>query len=237
MADSDDETPLNTPRVKRGQSSAVSEAETRPAVKAVKRRPVASSAGLLPESLASLSTIRCVEKNPVVKLLIVGGREHQYEFEGSELTASPASFFLRGWHYALRDGAGTLRFSVKRGLRWLLFNQMRVFDPDGLLIGRFSQRLSGLEVHFDVFDGEGNQRFALRQPAGEYRTFWAQSGGVDMGRIERDFVKWDGTLKQALAVRDAFKIELNPSLEELDRVLIIAASLLIDRLYFTDGKQ
>lgn len=212
------------------RSSSVSEAATRK-VKAVKRRPPVVQARWLSAEVQGSSVYRFIER--------LGLRASPYDVTlgGEEvvLRALPRTTLLAGWHYDFVDLHEQPLFSVRRGLHKLIFHELTVLDADGSPLARFRQKPSVLSVHFEVSDAAGEPRFDLRQPANTTTRFTLERGGVPAAQLARDYRKWDGSLKQAITVRDAFKaMELNAALDELDRVVVLAAALFMDRLYFTD---
>lgn len=158
-----------------------------------------------------------------------------YHFEPGGLVATaPWALIFKGWHYEFVDATGALRFSMRRGWR-LLSHRLRVFGDDGRLLARLEQRPSLMALHFDVFDAEGNLRLELTQPANIFTRFHALKDGREVAQIEREYRTWRDAWKHKLSVRDAFNIvSIDPSLDELDRLSLIAAALFFDRLYFTD---
>lgn len=224
MHDDDETRPVRAVRKR------IEEQETklRPAV--VRR----NSPRLLPTEIAGTTVVRSVERS---KLLRTDLSTDTYHFENGALVASaPWRLLFHRWRFDFHDADGKLRFWFERGLRRLLFNQLEVFDANDVLLGRFEQQLSGLEVHFEVFDADGKPRFSLKQPAGTYASYFATFDGAELGRIGPERVEWDGSAKQALTTEDALRIEFNNEADELDRVLLIAGAVFMDRIYST-GKN
>lgn len=207
--------------------------ETRP-VRAVQRRKPRPA--MLHDETATSSSITCIENMTWSALFGVGSDSYHFEPGGLVATA-PWALFFKGWHYEFHDPSGALRFSMRRGLR-LLFHRLRIFGDDGRLIAKLEQRPSMMALHFDVFDDEGNLRLELTQPANTFTRFHVLKDGREVAQIEREYRKWKDAWKHRLSVRDAFNIVgIDPSLDEFDRLLIIAASLFFDRLYFTDERE
>lgn len=206
------------------------ETKLRPAV--ARRRQVTPQ--LLPYALSSAETIHCVESSRFTKGTFSA---NSYRFEPGGLTAhAPWRLLFHRWRYDFVDDAGKLRFWFERGLKRLVLNQLEVFDGSDTLLGRFEQRLTGMSVHFDVFDADGAPRFALQQPADTYASYFATYEGTELGRISPDGIEWDGSVRQAMTLQDAVRVDLNAQTEELDRVLLIAGAVFMDRVYST-GKQ
>jgi len=198
---------------------------------AVARR---NSQRLLPTEVAATNVVRSVERS---RLLRTDLSTDTYHFENGALVArAPWRLLFHRWRFDFVDADGKLRFWFERKLKRLIFNGLEVFDANNALLGRFEQQLSGLDVHFEVFDAEGEQRFSLKQPAGTYASYFATRDGAELGRIAPDRVEWDGSAKQTLTVEDALKIEFNNAADEVDRVLLIAGAVFMDRIYST-GKN
>ncbi len=226
----DDET--RPVRAVRRASSREAPTQLRPAV----RRRSIEQAHWLPPELQQLSNIDCVEERRLRREFLT--HHNTYFFAGRRLIARPRWRLFRSfWKFDFILPTGETLFSATRGLRWLVLETMTVRDAHGAVLGRFVQRATAMNVHFDVFDAHGEKRMELRQPSDTFTTFWLYASGQEVGRIERRFRTWDGSLKQLLRFEDAFElVALNPALDELDRVLAIAAGLLVDRVFFS-GKD
>lgn len=139
---------------------------------------------------------------------------------------------FRGWRYDFTVD-GQTRFSMRRKTRLLLLDGLEVCDADGALLGAFHQRPTGFAVHFDVVDRAGALRFTVQQPSDVWTHFFAQRGAAALAEFDRAHRVWDGTTTQAVSVQDAFEVRLQEPADELDRVLLVAAGLFLDRLYFS----
>jgi len=80
-----------------------------------------------------------------------------------------------------------------------------------------------------VTDPHGNLQLTLRRPW----TFRIMVGGHEVGKISK---KWSGLLKEAFTDADSFGLEMGPSMSPTLRTLAMAATFLIDFLYFEDSE-
>lgn len=212
-------------RLVKAVNKRVAEAETRP-VKAVRRR----EPSLLPAELVSARRVHFTER----LALNVTGNNYELSVDSGALVLRAESrlHVFRGWRYDFLEG-DTVRFSMSRKTKLLLLDGLKVFDANKQVLGEFHQRPTAFSVHFDVVDGAGEPRFAVQQPADTWTHFTIRRGTAVLAEIERSHRVWDGSMKELLTMQDAFFIEFKAPTDELDRVLIIAAGLFLDRLYFS----
>ncbi len=220
--------------------------ETRP-VRAVRKRiaeqetklrpAVVRRSTLLPQELLRASTITCIENMTWGSFF--GVNTDSYHFEPGGLVAkAPWRLFFTGWRYEVRDEDGALRFVIERGLQWLIFQKLQVFDGEGRLLARFEDHSGLMAVQFNAVDDEGKLLLTFTQPANTYTRFFAKKHGVQVAEFEREYEKWKNAWRHKLSVRDAFNIVgIDDSLNEVERVLLLAASLFFDRLYFTGDNE
>ncbi|MDP3238093.1 MAG: phospholipid scramblase-related protein [Myxococcales bacterium] len=199
---------------------------TRP-VKAVRRR---EAPRMLPPSLFEARHVRFVER---FSLNFTG---NDYELEDAAgaiaMRAESRLHVFRGWRYDFTVD-GDVRFSMSRKTKLLLLDGLKVFDAQKRVLGEFQQRPTAFSVHFDVVDGEGQPRFVVQQPSEVWTHFSVRRGTTTLAEIERSHRRWDGSARELVTVEDAFTVEFTATVDELERVLIIAAALFLDRLYFS----
>jgi uncharacterized protein YxjI len=205
----------------------VAEEATRP-VKAVRRL---ARTGLLPASLLESKRVRFIEW---ASINFTGNDYEVHDDDGAvALRAESRLHVFRGWRYDFTED-GSVRFSMSRKTKLLLLDGLKVFDANKRVLAEFQQRVTAFAVHFDVIDEQGTARFVIEQPADAWTRFAVRRGSTQLAAIERDHRVWDGSLKH-LTMRDAFSIWFQAPTDELDRVLIIAAALFLDRLYFSQN--
>jgi len=85
---------------------------------------------------------------------------------------------------------------------------------------------------------DGPSRFTLDQPAGKYTVYGIRDGACCVARISKDKPPPMKGLRDVLKFEDAFRVDLeSSSLDERDRVLIIAAAIFMDRVFHTGEKD
>lgn len=226
--------------VRRRAATPIAEQATRK-VQAVKRkRPAPVSLGLLPDEALKARCFRFLETN------LGGGRQsslttNRYEVQLDDRTPvlyTPQRFsLLPGWSFEARDLDGVLRFTLSLGLQKLVMRKLTVFTPEGEELGRLEQRFSMMEVKFDILKPDGSLRFTLYQPAEKYTVYEIRAGDFCVARISKDRAPPVEGLRDLLRFEDAFRVDLeSTALDEVDRVLIIAAAIFMDRVFHT-GKH
>lgn len=214
--------------VQRKPAAAVANVETR-RVKAVKRR----AARLLPAALLEANALWFSE----VSRLNFTGNDYEIGLgpRSPELLAESRLHVFRGWRYDFTE-AGVTRFSMSRKSQLLVFAGLKVFDAEKKVLGEFHQRATGFSVHFDVVDAAGTVRLSVRQPADVWTEFTVWRGDrrlAELFRCDRP----GSSLFEADRVVDAFRLEFHGPTDEVDRALIIAAGIFLDRLYFSRGDR
>ena len=156
--------------------------------------------------------------------------------ESTPLLYTPRQFsMLPGWHFEVRDMSDVLRFTLTLGLQKLVMRKLTVFTPGGEELGRLEQRFSLMEVKFDVLNPDGSLRFTLYQPGERFTEYEIRDGDFCVARISKDRPAPVEGLRDLMKFEDAFRVDLESStLDERDRVLIIAAAIFMDRLFQSD---
>ena len=219
----------NVKAVQRRAKTPVAEQATGP-VKAVRRAP--KPLGLLPEDALKGSSFRFLETNPGWGI----STTDRYEVQLADRTPvlyTPQKFsLLPGWHFEVRDMRDALLFTLSLGLKKLVMRKLTVFTPEAEELGRLEQRFSLLEVKFDILNPDGSLRFTLYQPAAKYTSYDIRDGDFQVARIAKDALP-PRKARRGM-VKDAFRVDFESStLDERDRVLIIAAALFMDRVFHT----
>lgn len=197
--------------------------------------------GLLPPEALKERTFRFLETN-LGWGLQSDLTTDRYEVQLRDRTPvlyTPRQFsVLPGWHFEVRDLSDVLRFTLSLGLQKLVMRKLTVFTPEGEELGRLEQRFSLMEVKFDILNPDGSLRFTLYQPGERYTEYEIRDGDFCMARISKDRLPPAKGLREVMKFEDAFRVDLESStLDERDRVLIIAAAIFMDRLFHTGEKD
>jgi uncharacterized protein YxjI len=134
----------------------------------------------------------------------------------------------RPFEMQLVDPAGGLVLKLQRPWNWF-FSELHVHDAAGNKLGWIDQRWAFLARKFTIH-GPANEELAeLHGPFFRPWTFRIIVGGNEVGVIKK---QWSGFLKEAFTDADTFGLELGPSMNLQLRTLALAATFLIDFLYF-----
>lgn len=235
---SDDGTTRKVKAVRRKAATPVGEQATR-RVKAVKRPPPApASRGLLPVEALKAKCFRFLETKPAWGFQS-DFTTNRYEVQLGDRTPvlyTPRRLsLLPGWRFEVRDLGDVPRFTLSLGLQKLVMRKLTVFTPGGEELGRLEQRFTMMEVKFDLLNPDGSLRFTLYQPAEKYTVYEIRHGDFCVARISKDRAPPMKGLGDLLRFEDAFRVDLESStLDEVDRVLIIAAAIFMDRVFHTE---
>lgn len=130
----------------------------------------------------------------------------------------------------LVDPAGAVVLQLERPWTWF-FSEIHVSDGQGQRLGMVDQRFAFFARRFAVLDPTGRELAALHGPFLRPWTFRVMQGDQEVGRITK---QWSGLLREAFTNADTFGVELGPSMDPRLRSLVLAATFLIDFLYFED---
>ena len=136
----------------------------------------------------------------------------------------------RPFHMSLRDASGASALELDRPWRWL-FSRLEVADGGGRPLGAIQQRFAFLAKKFSILDAGGAEIASLHGPLLRPWTFRVLVQGQEVGTISK---KFGGILREAFTDADTFGLELSPAMEPALRVMALAATFLIDFLYFED---
>lgn len=216
----------------------IADQNTRP-VKAVKRKP--RSLGLLPEEALTSKSYRFLETNLGLGFksdLTTDRYEVQLEDHSAVLFTPQKFSLLPGWYFEVCDMYEVVRFTLSLGLQKLVMRKLTVRTPEGEEIGRLEQRFSMMEVKFDILNPDGSVRFTLFQPAEQFTVYEIRVDEFCVARISKDRPAPMKGVRDVLRFEDAFRVDLeSSSLDEVDRVLIIAAAIFMDRVFHTGEDQ
>jgi uncharacterized protein YxjI len=110
------------------------------------------------------------------------------------------------------------------------FQRLEVHTAEGRFIGALQQRFAVASKRFDVEDATG--RVVLEMRSGLFRpwTFPFLKGGEEQAVIEK---KWSGGFTELLTDKDNFRVRfLSPTLTANERLLVLAAAVFVDLVYF-----
>jgi uncharacterized protein YxjI len=134
----------------------------------------------------------------------------------------------RPFHISLRDASGSSAMELRRPWTWF-FSQLHVFAGDGTPLGRIEQRFAIFSKRFSVFDPAGAEIATLHGPMLRPWTFRVLAREQEVGQITK---QWSGLLKEAFTNADTFGVQFGPAMDPRLRMLALAATFLIDFLYF-----
>jgi uncharacterized protein YxjI len=134
----------------------------------------------------------------------------------------------RPFHIELSDERGQDMMHLHRPWRWL-FSRLDVLDGTGVLLGSIQQRFAVFSKRFSVLDPSGAEIAELHGPMLRPWTFRVLVGGQEVGQITK---QWSGLLREAFTDADTFGVQYGPGMSPQLRALALAATFLIDFLYF-----
>ena len=120
--------------------------------------------------------------------------------------------------------------TLRRPWRWF-FSTLLVHDQSGALLGTIQQRFAFFARRFTVYGSGGEELAELHGPFFRPWTFRIMVGGQEAGKITKE---WSGMLKEAFTDADTFGVQYGPGMDARLRTLAMAATFLIDFLYFED---
>ncbi|MCA9711120.1 MAG: hypothetical protein KDK70_35085 [Myxococcales bacterium] len=161
----------------------------------------------------------------------------QLALYAAELGGGAMDFLTRSFLKARRpftmrltDAAGNVQLTLRRPWTWF-FSELHVSDGAGQRVGMIDQKFALFSRRFVVTDPAGTELAQLHGPFFRPWTFRILVGGQEVGKITK---KWSGLLKEAFSDADNFGVELSDGMSPALRTLALAATFLIDFLYFED---
>ena len=125
---------------------------------------------------------------------------------------------------------GGIAFTLRRPWTWF-FSEIHVHDASGQMVGMIDQRFAFFARKFVVLGPSREELAELHGPFFRPWTFRIVQGGQEVGKIRK---QWSGFLQEAFTDADTFGLELGPAMDPRVRTLALAATFLIDFLYFED---
>jgi uncharacterized protein YxjI len=129
------------------------------------------------------------------------------------------------FHVDVKDSDGNPVLTVKRGFS-LILSKVEVFDENGLLVGKFKQKLFSIGGKFDVLDANENMLCTLK---GKW-TSWDFKFANENEEFAHVSKKWAGLGKELFTTADNYILNIfeNVSSNDPKRILILGAVLSID---------
>jgi len=137
----------------------------------------------------------------------------------------------RPFELCVMNPAGGVVFTFQRRWTWF-FAELHVRDAAGMPLGRITQRFTILRRRFSVYDAAGRELATIEGPLFRPWTFHVTVGGRPAGKISK---RWSGFLREAFSDADTFGVEFGPGMDPPLRTLVLAATFLIDFVYFEDA--
>lgn len=125
---------------------------------------------------------------------------------------------------------GGIAYTLRRPWTWF-FSELHVSDGNGQPIGMIDQRFAFFSRRFVILGPSREVLGEIHGPLFRPWTFRILRGGQEVGKITK---KWSGLLQEAFTDADTFGLELGPAMDPQLRTMALAATFLIDFLYFED---
>ncbi len=152
--------------------------------------------------------------------------------DGKGLGAILFRHFLGHWRsfsITIFDTTRTPVLTAEHPFR-ILFSRLIVKNQNGETIGAIQQRFSIIHKSFDIVDETNQVIMTTRAPIWKPWTFPIRKAEVEEALILK---RWSGVLKEAFTDADQFTINFHSkNLNLKERELVLAATLLIDLVYF-----
>lgn len=140
--------------------------------------------------------------------------------------------FLGHWrkfNIHFMDASNQLVMTAHHPFRWY-FERLEIKDATGRHIGAIEKRFSILTKRFDIHNERGMTILEVASPIWKIWTFNFMHQGRQIASVQK---KWSGFFSEVLTDRDNFMVEFNdPTLSQNERMLVMAASMYIDIVYF-----
>ncbi|MBX5480869.1 MAG: scramblase [Myxococcaceae bacterium] len=128
---------------------------------------------------------------------------------------------------------GTTVMRLERPWR-LFFARAEIHGWDGRPLGSIQQRFAFFRRRLDVLAPSGEVLAEILGPALRPWTFEVQRGGVQVARIRKE---WSGLGAELFTDADNFGIDFFGDVDARLRLLLVAATLMIDLLYFENQQR
>ena len=132
----------------------------------------------------------------------------------------------------LRDAMGQVQLVIRRPFTFF-FSRIEISDAMGQPIGRVRQRWSWFSRRFTVEDAHGRDLATVHGPLFSPWTFKILVNDAEVGVIRK---KWSGLGREMFTAADTFGLELGPTMSPELRPLCLAATFLVDFVYFEKNR-
>lgn len=123
--------------------------------------------------------------------------------------------------------SGTLAFSIERPFTWLRA-QVKVFDANGILLGKLTSKLLSIGGAFTVENAAGVK---IADVKGDWKGWNFQFLDPNGGKIGIVTKKWAGIGKELFTTADNYLISLEKDYNKTEATLLLAAGLAVDIVY------
>jgi uncharacterized protein YxjI len=152
-----------------------------------------------------------------------------------EVSSGIGGFLARGFlknnrpfTIEVRDAMGQVQLVIRRPFTFF-FSRIEIADAMGQHIGTVRQRFAFFARRFTVEDASGNEVATLHGPFFKPWTFRVLVGDAEVGVIRK---KWSGLGREMFTAADTFGLELGATMGPELRPLCLAATFLVDFVYF-----
>lgn len=162
--------------------------------------------------------------DPEKQTLLMTCREEKFSFL-TKIFRFSAYKRMTPFHVEVKDADGNPVLTVKRGFS-LILSKVEAFDENGLLVGKFKQKLFSIGGKFDVLDANENKLCTLK---GKW-TSWDFKFANENEEFAHVSKKWAGLGKELFTTADNYVLNIfdNVSPNDPKRILILGAVLCID---------
>jgi uncharacterized protein YxjI len=161
----------------------------------------------------------------------------QVKEEGSGVMSLLKRLFLRQWrpfHSVVYDNPIPKPvLHLHRPFRFI-FHELNVSAPDGTPMGTVVKRWTWLRRRYEVLDAQGVVKAELFGPIFSPWTFNVRVGGDEVGAIRK---RWSGGLKEIFTDADNFAVTFDNINDPSLKVLVFAATVLVDVVHFEYGNS
>jgi hypothetical protein len=117
--------------------------------------------------------------------------------------------------------------------RWF-FKSLYLEKQDGSPLGHLQARFALFYKKFDLCDSRGKVIGRVKSPLFKFWTFEFRQGQRKIGTVQK---KWSGTMSELFTDRDNFTVTYAQADLSIEiKVLMLAACLMIDIIYFENNK-
>jgi uncharacterized protein YxjI len=152
-----------------------------------------------------------------------------------EVSSGLGGFLARGFlknsrpfTIEVRDAMNQVQLVIRRPFTFF-FSRIEITDAMGQRIGTVRQRFAFFARRFTIEDAHGNDVATLHGPFFKPWTFRVLVNDAEVGVIRK---KWSGLGREMFTAADTFGVELGPTMTPELRPLCLAATFLVDFVYF-----